>query len=66
MVRVLELRFGQPFVIVDGAVPDELYLRHSRDGLEVRMEDGLLRFAGLVVAMTVRFRGGVERLVAAF
>jgi hypothetical protein len=62
MVRVLELRFGQPFVIVHCAVPDKLYLWHTRNGLEIRMEDGLLRFACLVVAMTVGFGGGVERL----
>ena len=65
MVWVLELRFGQPFVIVDCAVPDELYLWHPRDGLEVRVKDGLLRFPGLIVSVTVRFGGGVEGLVAA-
>lgn len=65
MMRVLELRFGQTFVIVDCAVPDELYLWHPRDGLEVWMKNRLLRLAGLVVAMAIRFGGGVERLVAA-
>lgn len=63
MVRVLELRFGQPFVIVHCAVPDELYLWYTRNSLEIRVEDGILRFAGLVVAMTVRLGGGVERLI---
>jgi len=62
VVRVLELRFSQPFVIVHCAVPDELHLWHMRNGLEIGMEDGLLRFACLVVAVTVRFGGGVERL----
>ena len=62
MVRVLELRFCQSFVIVHCAVPDKLHLWHPRNGLEVRMKDGLLGFARLVVAMTVRFGRGVERL----
>ena len=52
MVGVIELRFGQPFMIIDCAVPDELHLWHPRDGLEVR-KDGLFRFADLVVAMAV-------------
>ena len=62
MVRVLELRFGQPFVIVNCAVPDKLYLRHTWNGFEIRVEDGLLRFTGLVITMAIRFGGGVERL----
>ena len=62
MVRVLELRFGQPFMIVYCAIADKLYLWHTWNGLEIRMEDGLLRFTGLVIAMTVRFGSGVERL----
>jgi len=53
MMRVLELRFGQPFVIVHCAVPDELYLWYTRNGSEIRVENRLLRFAGLVVTMTI-------------
>jgi len=53
MMRVLELRFGQPFVIVHCAVPNELYLWYTRNGFEIRVEDRLLRFAGLVVTMTI-------------
>lgn len=62
MVWVFELRFVQPFVIVDCAVPDKLYLWHPRNGLEVRVKDRLLRFTGLIVSMAVRFGGGVECL----
>lgn len=62
MRRVLELRLREAFVVVHCAVTDELDLRDTRDGLEVGMEDGLLRLPGFVVAMTVRLGGRVEGL----
>jgi len=36
---MLERGALEALVIVDGAVADELHLRHARDGFEVRMED---------------------------
>lgn len=44
------------------AVPDELDLRLVRDRLEVRVEDGRLGVARLVVAVAVSLGGGVERV----
>src|SRR5260370_26424794 len=62
VVRVLELRLGQFFVVVDRAIANELCLWHPRDGLEVRVKDRFLRFTGLIIAVTIRFGGGIECL----
>ena len=51
--RVLERRCLEALVIVDGAVANQLHLRHARDRLEVWMEDGLFGRLRLVVAMAV-------------
>lgn len=57
---VLEARFGEALVVVDGAVADELDLGDARDGLEVGVEDGFGGVAGFVVAVAVVLGGGVE------
>lgn len=44
------------------AITDQLYLRLVRDGLQVRVQDRSLFFAGLVVTVAVRLRLRVERL----
>jgi hypothetical protein len=51
--RVLERRCLEALVIVDGAVANQLHLRHAWDRLEVWMEDGLFGRLRLVVAMAV-------------
>ena len=52
-------------MVVDGAVADELNLWDSRDGLEVRVQDGGFRLASLVVSVTVAVCLGVESLESA-
>ena len=59
---MLELGLSKTLVIIHGAVSDQLDLGHTRDCLEVRVQDRLLGFASLVVAMTVVLRCGVEVL----
>lgn len=62
VVRVLELGLSQAFVVVDGAVADELDLRLTRNGFQVGVQDGPLGLAGLVVSVTVALARGVEGL----
>jgi hypothetical protein len=59
---VLELRLGEPFVVVDRAVPDELHLRHAGDGLQIGMQDGLSRALCFVVAVAIILGCRIERL----
>ena len=59
---MLELNFSKALVIIHGSVADELDLRDTADGFQIRMEDGLLGLAGLIVAVTVILRGWVESL----
>jgi hypothetical protein len=66
MRGMLQHRFGQSFMIVNCAVPDELNLRDARNGLEVGVENGLLRLACLVIAVPVVLRGGIEQLPRVF
>ena len=51
--RMFQFRFCEPLVVVDGAVADELHLRDAGDGLQVGVKNGFLRFASLVVSVTV-------------
>ena len=53
MVGVLERRGLEALVIVDGAVADELHLRHARDRFEIWMQDGFLGGLCLVIAMSI-------------
>lgn len=50
---VLELSLGESLVVVDGAVANELDLWYTRDRLEIRVKNGLLRLARLVVAVAI-------------
>ena len=59
---VLEHRLCEPFVVVHRPVADELHLRHSWDGLQVRVEDRLLLGPGLVVPVAVALARRVEGL----
>jgi hypothetical protein len=61
-MRVLELGLGESLMVVDGAIANELNLRYTRNGLEIRMKDRLLSAASLVVTVTVAFRLGIECL----
>lgn len=63
-MRVLELSLCEAFVVVDGAIADELHLRDTWDGLEIRVEDRLLCVTGLVIAMAIVLRAGVKGLSA--
>jgi hypothetical protein len=49
-------------MVVDGPVADELDLWNAGNGLQVRMEDGFLGPASLVVSMTVALRFRIEML----
>ena len=60
---VFERGGGEAFVVVDGAVADELHLWDAGDRFEERVEDGLLVVLGRVVAVAVVLGGGVERLL---
>jgi hypothetical protein len=50
---VFEDGLGEAFVVVDRAVADELYLRYTRDGLEVRVKDRLCGPFGFVISVAV-------------
>ena len=39
--RMFQFRFCEPLVVVDETVADKLNLRNTRNGLQIRMEDGL-------------------------
>lgn len=64
-MRMLELSFGQPLVIVDRAIANELNLRNTRNSLEVRMKDRFLGVTGLVVSVSIALRFGVKGLTIA-
>jgi hypothetical protein len=65
VMRMLELSFGQPLVIVDRAIANELNLRNTRNSLEVRMKDRFLGVTGLVVSVSIALRFGVKGLTIA-
>lgn len=54
MVRVFQLGFGEAFVIIHRAVPDELDLGLPRDSFEVRVQNRLLCTLSFVVAVAIR------------
>lgn len=62
VLRVLQLCFGESFVVVDGTISDELDLRNSRDRLEVGVKDRFGVLLGFVVAVTVGITLRVESL----
>ena len=39
--RMFQFRFCEPLMVVDKTVADKLNLRNTRNGLQIRMEDGL-------------------------
>ena len=53
---------SETLVIINSPVSDKLHLRNTRDSLEIRMENRLLRAARFVVSMAVALRAGVECL----
>jgi len=53
VVGMLELGFGEAFVVVHGAISDKLDLRLARDGLEVGMEDRLFGTLRFIVPVSV-------------
>lgn len=53
MIRVLECSFCEPFVIINCAIANKLYLWLPGDGLKVWVQDGLLCTLRLVVAVSV-------------
>jgi len=53
---------SETFVVVHGSIADQLNLRNTRDSLEVWVEDRFLGRFSFVVAMSVRFRMGIEEL----
>jgi hypothetical protein len=59
MMRVAELDVLQPFVLGHFAVTDNLHLGLMGDGLQVRVENGLLG-GGDGVAVAVRSGAGIE------
>ena len=59
---VLELGFSKPFVVVDGAIANELHLRNAGDCLQVGVEDALLLSLSLLVPMAIALGRGVEGL----
>lgn len=61
-MRMLELRFGKSFVVIDDAIPDELNLRYTRDSFEIRMKDRLFGLLSLIVAVAIALRLRVEGL----
>ena len=63
VLRVLQLGFSKTFVIVNGTISDELDLRHSRDRLEVSVEDRFGSFLGFIVAVAVGITLRIEGLV---
>lgn len=62
VIGMFQFGFGKAFMVVYGAIADELHLRNPRNCLEIGMKNGLLGPFGLVVAMTVAFRLVIERL----
>ena len=62
MMGVLEFGFGETLVIVNRSIANKLYLRHAWDRLEIRVEDGLFRFASLVVSVAVALGERVKGL----
>lgn len=59
---MLELCLREAFVVVDDTIADELHLGLAGDGLEIWMENGLLRALRLVVPMSVTLGSGIEGL----
>ena len=54
MIGVLELGFGEAFMVVYCAVSDELDLGLARDSFEIGVQNRLLGALGFVVAMSIR------------
>lgn len=50
-------------MVVDCTVADELDLRDTWNGLQVRVKDGFFLRACFVIAMSVALTGGIESLV---
>lgn len=50
---VLELGFGEAFVVVYCAIADKLYLGDAGNGLEIWVENGLLGAFSLVVPVSI-------------
>ena len=59
---VFEGSSSEAFVISHSTVADKLNLGHARDGLEIWVENRLLRRLGLVVAVPIAFGLRIERL----
>lgn len=49
-------------MIINRPITNKLHLRHTRDRLQIRMEDRFLSAASLVVAVAVALACGVECL----
>ena len=62
VLRVLQFRFSETLIVVHGTVSNQLDLRNSGNGLEVRVEYRLAILLSFVVAMTVGIACGIEGL----
>lgn len=49
-------------MVVDSSISDQLDLRNSGDGLEIRVKDRGLVISSLVVSMSIDFTGRIKRL----
>ena len=60
---MLELRLCEAFMIIHYSVADKLDLWYTRNGPEMRMQNGLLGLLCLIVTVPIILATGVESLV---
>ena len=62
VVGMFQACFSKAFVVVYRTIADKLDLRHRRDCLKIRMENGFLGLASLVVSVAIALRLRIKSL----
>ena len=62
VTRMFQPTFGETFVVVNNTIADKLHLGNRGDSLEIRMKNGFLSLASLVVSVTIAFAMRIKRL----